>query len=105
MEDQTGIAGRCDFTLKWRPEAWQRAPIAAPALGATLQEHLPGTSSALTKSSGHRRTRRTEPSPPAAQAPPDPTPQHPPQPHRWSRENSLPQRQATHSQAPHRTSK
>ncbi len=41
--DQTGIAGRFDFTLKWLPDAWQNQnndPNAAPGLGTALQEQL-----------------------------------------------------------------
>jgi uncharacterized protein (TIGR03435 family) len=39
--DQTGIAGRYDFKLKWWPDAWRSpAPDAAPMLGTALQEQL-----------------------------------------------------------------
>ncbi len=39
--DQTGIAGRYDFKLKWWPDRWQNpGPNAAPVLGTALQEQL-----------------------------------------------------------------
>jgi uncharacterized protein (TIGR03435 family) len=39
--DQTGIAGRYDFKLKWWPDAWRNpGPDAAPALSTAIQEQL-----------------------------------------------------------------
>jgi uncharacterized protein (TIGR03435 family) len=39
--DQTGIAGRYDFKLKWWPDEWRNpGPEAAPGLGTALQEQL-----------------------------------------------------------------
>jgi uncharacterized protein (TIGR03435 family) len=39
--DQTGIAGRFDFTLKWWPDRWGIASAnAEPVLGTAIQEQL-----------------------------------------------------------------
>jgi uncharacterized protein (TIGR03435 family) len=39
--DQTGIAGRFDFTLKWSPNEMQNSnPNAAPGLFTAMQEQL-----------------------------------------------------------------